>query len=223
MWRTGGSEKHVDSHCPARISWVGVYSVLLVKGDEVSHVYTGTGSLLPGLSSVFKSMRWQIQPRKHSGALAIKSSVVFLNIAWNLTWLPVEYHSLGKCHTPYLDMGLRLKTKACHFAEGSIELIFSIVFPFQCHSFSHFAHPPCDQACVSSYCVNKPRPWSSPVLYSVRSFHVKPMPRVAFSSAFLFAVETFGGFDTLSYKREKCVSLLPPYITTQGEWWTKTL
>lgn len=62
VWRTGESEKHVDSHCPARISWVGVYSVLLVKGDEVSHVYTGTGELLPGLSSVFKAMRWRIHP-----------------------------------------------------------------------------------------------------------------------------------------------------------------
>lgn len=130
VWRTGESEKDVDSHCPARISWVRVYSVLLVKGDEVSHVYTDTGELLPGLSSVFKSMHWQIHPRKHSGALAIKSSVVFLNIAWNLTWLPVEYHSLGKCHTPHLDMGLHLKTKACHFAEGSMELIFCIGFYF---------------------------------------------------------------------------------------------
>lgn len=58
-----------------------VYSVLLVKGDEVSHVYIGTGELLPGLSSVFKIHALTNTSNKQSGALAIESSVVFLNIA----------------------------------------------------------------------------------------------------------------------------------------------
>lgn len=217
-----GNLKRTLTHAALQGFLVRVYSVLLVKGDEVSHVYIGTGELLSGLSSVFKSMHWRIHPRKHIGALAIESSVVFLNIAWNLTWLPVEYHSLGKCHTPYLHMGLHLKTKACHFTEGSIGLIFCIGFYIQCHSFRHFAHPHCEQASVSSYCVNKPRPWSQP-----RALLGAQLPHKTNATCCIQLNISICSWNlwVLTPCLTKGKNVFPcsrPYITIQGEWWTKT-
>lgn len=128
VWRTGESEKNVDSHCPARILGLCLFCTFSKKEMRCLTFTLALVSFCQDCRLFFKSMHWQMHPIR----------AYWSPCYWVLCG--ISEHCLNFDTTP---CGTSLTGKVPHVSWINILYwcSFSSVFPSPCHSLRHFATP----------------------------------------------------------------------------------